>query len=260
MMPARVLVVCASVLAFTPALAAQTADQATLVFTLAGTYSGAADLWAVEGQPVFRSQVADTFTFGRKRSSGLGVFMAGIYFFKPNFGIAGEAFFLGGGFEDSCRHTFASGSAEAVTLCNGINGSSKSSTSVMLSAGPVIRFNSRRVIKPYIRANAGVLIGGRSSVELAGRVTSNFFNVVYEDPNSRNLSIALAGAVGMTANMGPGYQLRWELRDNYIGYDAITGPTTRDGLSPDRELKYKHVWSFVLGVDIVLERRRGRRY
>ncbi len=247
-------------LAFAPALAAQQADQATLVFTLAGAYSGTADLWAVQGQPVFRGQVADTFALGRKRSSGLGVFLAGIYFFKPNFGIAGEAFFLGGGFEDSCRHTYQSGSAEAVTLCTGINGSSKSATSVMMSAGPVVRFNARSRIKPYIRANAGILIGGRSSVEVAGRVTTDFFNIIYDDPDSRNLSIALAGAVGMTANLGPGYQLRWELRDNYIGYDAITGPTTRDGLSPDRELKYKHVWSFVLGMDIVLERRRGRRY
>jgi len=261
MMPARVLVICASLLAFAQPLAAQReADQATLVFTLAGAFSGSADLWAVQNQPVFRQQVADTFALGRKRSSGLGVLLAGIYFFKPNFGLAGEAFFLGGGFEDSCRHTFQTGSAEAVTLCNGINGSSKSGNSVMMSAGPVLRFNTRKTIKPYVRANVGLQIGGRSSVELSSRVTTDFFSVVYDDPDERNISLALAAAVGMTASLGPGYQLRWELRDNYVGFDRITGPTFRDGLSPARELAYKHVWSFVLGVDIVLERRRGRRY
>ena len=260
-MPARVLIVCVSLLALAQPLAAQReADQATLVFTLAGTFSGSADLWTVQKQPVFFGQAADTFALARKRSSGLGIFLAGIYFPKPNFGVAGEAFFLGGSFEDSCRHTYQAGSSNAVTLCNSLRSSSKSATSVVLSAGPVFRFNTRKTIKPYLRANVGLQIGGRSSVEMAGRVTPTLFNVVYEDLDARNLSIALAAAVGMTANIAPGYQLRWELRDNYVGMDRITGPTSRDGLSPDRELDFKHIWSFVLGVDIVLERRRGRRY
>ena len=264
MMLVRVLIVCVSLLALAPPVAAQAeADQATLVFTLAGTFSGSGDLWKVGSQPVFLGQAADSFSLGRNLKSGLGVFLAGIYFPKPHFGIAGEAFFIGRGNEDSCRHTFQTGNPDAATLCSGINGSSKSGTAVMVTVGPVLRFNTRKTIKPYIRLNAGLLIGGRSSVELIGRAQpAGDFIVVYDDPDPRNISGALAGAVGFTANLGGGYQLRWEFRDNYIGFDRVTGPTSGVGLNPtpDHELMYQHVWSFVLGVDIVLERRRGRRY
>ena len=261
MMSNRVLIACASFLALAPPVAAQReADQATLVFTLAGTFSGSGNLWEVGSQPVFLGQAADSFSFGRKLRSGLGLFLAGIYFPKPHFGIAGEAFFIGRGNEDSCQHTFQTGSPDAATLCSGINGTSRSGTAVMVSVGPVFRFNTRKTIKPYIRLNAGLLIGGRSSVELTGRGGSGDVILVYDDPDPRNISGALAGAVGFTANLGGGYQLRWEVRDNYVGFDRVTGATVRDGFAPETSLDYQHVWSFVMGVDIILERRRGRRY
>lgn len=259
----RVLIACASFLALAPPVAAQReADRATLVFTVAGTFSGSSDLWSVQDQPVFLGDsVPDRFALGRKRSSGLGLFIAGIYFPKPNVGISGEAFFIGGGLEDSCRITFqAPNSVGSAALCNDINGSSKSATTVMFSAGPVLRFNTRKTIKPYIRLNAGIIVGGRSPVELTGRTGSGDFVVVYDDPDPRNISGALAGAVGFTANLGGGYQIRWEFRDNYVGFDRVSGATVRDGLAPETSLDYQHVWSFVLGVDIILERRRGRRY
>ncbi len=262
-MPVRVLIVCASLLVLAPPVAAQReADQATLVFALAGAFSGSADVWSVQDQPVFLGDaLPDRFDLGRRRTSGLGFFVAGVYFPRPSLGISGEAFFIGGGLEDSCRLTFqAPESMGSATLCNDIDGSSSSATTVMVSAGPVLRFNTRKTIKPYIRLNAGIIIGGRSTIEMSGMVSPTFFTVMYDDPDRRDISGALAGAIGMTANLGSGYQLRWEFRDNYIGFDRITGPTRRDGVAPDRELKYRHVWSFVLGVDIVLERRRGRRY
>jgi hypothetical protein len=263
MMSVRVLVICASLLALAPPIAAQQeADQATLVFTFAGAFSGSADLWSVQDQPVFLGgTLPDGFALGRKRSSGLGVLVAGIYFPRPSLGISGEAFFIGGGLEDSCRITFQDpSSVGSATLCNDIDGNSNSATTVMLSAGPVLRFNTRKTIKPYIRLNAGIIIGGRSTLEMSGMVSPTLFTIVYDDPDRRSISGALAAAIGMTANLGSGYQLRWEFRDNYVGLDQITGPTRRDGVAPDHELKYRHLWSFVLGVDIILERRRGRRY
>jgi hypothetical protein len=262
MMPVRVLIACACLLVLAPPVAAQReADQATLVFSFAGTFSGAGDLWEVGNQPVFLGQAADTLALGRKLNSGLGLFVAGIYFPKPHFGIAGEAFFLGRGTEDSCRHTFLTGNADAATLCSSINGNSNSGTAVMVTVGPVLRFNTRKTIKPYIRLGGGLLLGGRSTVELTSRVGSagDFF-VVYDDPDPRNISGAIVGAVGFTANLGGGYQIRWEFRDNYIGFDRVNGATVRDGRAPETSLDYQHVWSFVLGIDIILERRRGRRY
>ncbi len=259
-MSLRALVLVASFLATAPALAAQReADQANLVFTIAGAVSGGANLWSISRQPVFLSSVADTFSLARRRKSGFGVFLAGIYYPGQHVGLAGEAFFLGGGQEDSCTHRFRSGDTTAAAVCTVINGSSRSNTAVILSAGPVFRINARKTITPYVRFNAGLQIGGRSAVEVAGRSGDRFI-VVYDDAETRNVSASLAAAAGFTASLGKGYQLRWEVRDNYIGIDRITQATARDGQSPTRELKYHHVWSFVIGVDIVLERRRGRRY
>jgi hypothetical protein len=57
-----------------------------------------------------------------------------------------------------------------------------------------------------------------------------------------------------------GYHVRAEVRDNIVGIDRVTGSTTAARLIPPHETKFKHLFSILLGVDIILERQRGRRY
>ena len=83
---------------------------------------------------------------------------------------------------------------------------------------------------------------------------------VYVDDHESRVDPAAALGVGFTAAISPGYQLRWELRDNVAGVQRVTGPAPEAGVIPPHERVFKHLFSMTIGVDVVLERRRGRRY
>jgi hypothetical protein len=65
--------------------------------------------------------------------------------------------------------------------------------------------------------------------------------------------------IGTTVAAGRAYQIRWEVRDNIVGIQRITGPTG-PGQVPPNETAYKHIFSINVGLDVILERRPGRRY
>ena len=65
--------------------------------------------------------------------------------------------------------------------------------------------------------------------------------------------------IGATVAAGRAYQIRWEVRDNVVGIQRITGPVVQ-GEVPPNETVYKHIFSINIGLDVILERRPGRRY
>jgi len=70
----------------------------------------------------------------------------------------------------------------------------------------------------------------------------------------------LALGVGFTAAVAKGYNLRWEVRDNITGVQRVTGTIPVAGFVPPHSRVFKHLFSMTVGFDVVLERRRGRRY
>jgi hypothetical protein len=174
-----------------------------------------------------------------------------------------EGFLLGLGFEDSCRQVFSSGSADIAAACQSIQGATKSASAVSLSAGPVLRFNSRSLISPYVRANLGVVFSNQSSIRTVGTFpTIGGFSdlVIYDDDHESRVEPMLALGAGFTAAIARGYQLRWEVRDNIAGVQRVTSATPEARVVPPHERTYKHLFSMTIGFDVVLERRRGRRY
>jgi hypothetical protein len=85
--------------------------------------------------------------------------------------------------------------------------------------------------------------------------------VIYDDNRRTRVSPALNLGVGATIAIAKAYNLRWEVRDNIVGVEAITGPTTGStDLTPPHKRVYKHLFGLLLGVDVILERQPGRRY
>jgi hypothetical protein len=244
-------------------LAQRTNDQARLIFTLSGGIIGGKKLWTASPQPIQPSGVTDTFALGRDIRSNLAVSFSGTYFPGSHLGLMVEGFLVGLGFEDSCRQLFSSGSSAVSSLCASIQGAEKAATSVVLSAGPVFRLNSQSLVSPYARLSAGFIFSNQSSLRTTGVLPTSQgpspFDV-YTDEHESRVEPALAAGVGFTAAVARGYQLRWEVRDNLVGVQRITGVTSQAGLVPSHELEFKHLLSMMIGVDVVLERRRGRRY
>lgn len=253
--------------AVTSARAQRTRDQAQLVFTISGGFVGGKGLWTVDPQPIPFTTPADTFALGRRIRNTLTVGFGGIYFPKPHLGLSAEALLLGLGFEDSCRQRFSSGAGAPRLACIDLQGQQKRATAIVLSVGGIYRIASQGPVSPYARVNAGLVFSNQSPIRTVGRFPSDSGLVdliVYDDDHDTRISPALALGVGMSVPLATGYQLRWEVRDNITGVQRVTGPSPRAGTGPGaippHELVYKHLFGFSIGFDVVLERRRGRRY
>lgn len=240
-----------------------TGSQANLVFGVAGAFTTNSSLWAVPNQPLrLGPPPADTLSLTRVIDGGIGLMFYGMYFPKKSFGLSGEVFFLGTEYEDECQvaFTLTAPPADVHTLCGDIDARSRSTATVLATVGGVFRISPRGTISPYLRAAGGVAIINRSSVALEGRTSSGVV-VIYDDDATRSVSPAAVLGLGFTArSKRGGYQVRLEARDNIIGYDAVTSAGPPTGARPPTEVSYKHLFSLVIGFEIVLEKSRGRRY
>lgn len=249
-----------------PAAAAgqATGDQARLVFTVSIGAVGGKDLWSVDRQPVQFTPTADTFRLDRRIRSTLGVGFGGAYFPGDNLGFTAEGFLLGLGFEDNCRHVFSSGSTDAAAVCQSIQGKKKAATSVVLSGGTIFRLRGRQLVSPYARVNLGLAFSTQSSIRMLGEhpTISGFpaTKVVYADDHNSRVDPSLALGLGFTAAVAKGYNLRWEIRDNIVGVSRVTGSVPVSDVVPPHERAFKHLFSMTVGFDVVLERKKGRRY
>ena len=236
-----------------------TGSQPSLMFGVAGTFTSTTRLWSVPDQGM-GGVPSDTLALTRGIDGGLGLMFYGMYFPKKSFGFSGEIFFLGTNYLDECKHVFVTGNPNVATACGDIDGKSRSTATVLATVGGVFRLNSRGAISPYLRAAGGLALINRSSIAMSGQ-TGNGVVVIYPDDEERSVSPAAVLGLGFTAGTKRGgYQLRLEVRDNIIGYDAVTGPSARAGLRPPTEAAYKHFFTFLIGFEIVLEKSRGRRY
>ena len=249
-----------------PAAAQRTGDRARLVFTVSGGYIQGRGLWTVPSQPVQEivtgggTPVTDNFRLNRSIKGTLGAGFSGIYFPGENVGLTADFLLLGLGYDDGCQLLAPAQSTRNAQVCRDIDEQEKSAAAVTVSAGGVFRFFSREFISPFARVNAGLLFSNQSSVLTQGVSNSGVLLTIFEDEKRSRVSPSLALGVGATMQIGRSYHLRWEVRDNIVGIETVTGPTDAPRFEPPHERVYKHLFSFLVGIDVVLERSRGRRY
>jgi hypothetical protein len=247
-------------------LVAQTADQARLMFTVGfGVTENISNLWSVGRQPFqVESDVIDTLSVSRDFRRSLNVILSGTYFPGDHLGFNIEAQLLGLATKDKCRIRSTTGSIITYDLCSTIDREERSATSAAISGGLIYRVGSHQVIHPYIRTNVGILITQQSFIKMRGFVVGDDFEdaelTLYDDSDPARIQPYLSFGGGLVAVIGRGYQFRAEVRDNWVQIPTVTGPTARQGIVPPNELRGKHVLSMTIGFDVVLERKRGRRY
>ena len=243
--------------------AQRTGDQARLVFTISGAYIGSKGLWSVPDQLVAIDELPTNIALNRSASSTIGAALGATYYPKDKLGLTGEAFLLGLGYDDGCRVTTPGEvSLRVLEVCQDIDGQDRSAAAVVLSVGGIYRIASREFISPFLRAGVGALFVNQSSIRTQGVSPSNggALLVIYDDDAETRVRPALSFGVGATMVLSRGYHLRWEVRDNIIGVEEVTGPVTTVGAVPPHETNFEHVWSVLIGLDVILERERGRRY
>ncbi len=244
-------------------LAAQTNDQSRLLVGLSVGWVGGADLWEVPNQPITAiGQQQDLFALARRLRSNIAVQGQVTYFPQAALGLTGEVGYLGLGTEDRCRLTTSSGDFSNEAACQAANGLQRSASAVGVLAGITLRPLSRATLQPYGRVLAGLVLAPRSMVELApvfGEL-QNTVLPIYLPENSAEAKPAGALAIGVATSPNGGSQFRVELRGTWVRLSQVDGPSAREGLVPDNSGRFVMVPSLTVGFDIVLEKRRGRRY
>lgn len=260
---ARRLVLLVALAAPAAPLAAQTGDQARLVVGTNVGWVGSADLWSVDAQPITAiGGTPDEFALQRTLRSNIAVIGQVTYFPRSHLGITGEIGYLGLGTEDRCQLRTTSGDFTNEAACQAINGLQRSASAVGALFGVTARPWSRATLQPYGRVLAGIVLAPRSTVELHpvfGELENTVLRV-YNSDDASEAKPAGALAVGIATAANAGTQFRVELRGTWTRLSVVDGPSAREDLVPPTRARFVMVPSLTVGFDIVLEKRRGRRY
>jgi len=260
---------------------AQTGEQPNLIFTISGGILAGGNLWTLPRQLVFSDQTGmgdqwDTMALGRKLHSGFEATLTATYFWKPHLGLNVEAGFFGLESESACSPVGAiaptpQNNNQNTQACATANGLNLPGSATGFLAGLAYRVTTRGV-QPYVRAGIGPAFLGSSFVETTGQaiVSSTTQATVYmlADEHHRELTWMASVGAGLMLPLAPGYQIRMEFRDIFIALPRPTGSATdtaqiaNEGAFPDPPIGMRlvSVPSFTMGLDVVLEKRRGHRY
>jgi hypothetical protein len=281
---AALLLTCAS----GSVLAAQTPAEPRLYLSVLAGYRVGRQLWTLNRQPfavlvpgainVDTAVVAgpglyDTLDLQREFAPSFVVGVSGTYFPGPHLGFQGEvAFldFLGTGQESRCTIRQAQPAYPGdldPQLCGSLDRQTVATSAVSISFGVVGRLTPGGGVYPYVRAGAGLLTRTHGAIEMVGvyESTNDMVNtLVVADPHSVNTAAHLMLGAGVAVSMGTGYQVWLEGRDVMAQIDLVSGPADPSGASgvliPPHGSRLLHNFVFLVGLDVVFEQKRHRRY
>jgi len=258
-------------------LPAQTPSAPHLYLSMFGGYRVGRHLWTLNDQPfLVQTPIGpnpgqyDTLDLQHEVNPGFVIGAAGTYFARPNLGFEGEIAFLGMGLESRCTirqyQPPPSGDVDP-ELCTSLNGASSSLSAVSFAVGLVGRLRPDQATYPYVRAGVGVVARTRSTIELIGSFADTARNALEEviivgDSFPNKTRAHLSFAAGLALSLGPASQLRLEARDIVTSLDRVTGlaDASRGTLYPPHAGRSLHSFAFIVAFDVILEKRRGRRY
>lgn len=249
--------------AVAPLGAQATNDEARLVVGVGVGYIGGAALWQVPNQPVATSSGrADQFNVVRDLRGNITFTGQLTYFPTPSFGWTGEVTYLGLGTRDGCAIVVDNGDSFNRAACGALNGHDRAASAVSAMGGGIYRFSSRGDIQPYLRATAGFALVPRSTTAVTA-----FFGqdnttglVLYLQDDSKAVKPTGALSLGLSTAPSNGYQFRFEARATAVQLVTVAGPSELGSPSPPTASKWVVLPSFIVAFDVVLEKRRGRRY
>jgi hypothetical protein len=256
---------------------AQTGEQPNLILTVSAGYLTGGDLWRIDRQLAPVGTAWDTLRLGRRIRPGFAATLGATYFASPHLGYSAEAGFFGIGTEAACApvgpYTPDPPDFRNQQACQYLQGENIRGNVVGFLGGLTWRFTTRGN-QPFVRAAVGVGILGNSYVQTFAPVIYHLSDGSAAEANIIFLTDSSTGKVtwmaslggGATLALGPGYQLRVEVRDLITSLPVATG-AARDTIAiingaptPPTGWKVVHVPTITVGLDIVLEKRRGRRY
>ncbi len=247
-------------------LAAQREHDQARLFIGAGLLhvSGGGAVWQVGQQPLLDAAGTDTARLARNLTSALGITIHGAYFPSANYGFAAELVVTRMGTADDCTLTSRAGTDYAADLCGSLQNNEGGASTAIVAGGVMLRPDWRGGVQPYLRGMGGFAIMQESFVATDGQVRAGGGEYaaasVYHDENVTTTSPYLTVGLGLATPLGPGWQGRVEVRDSWLRLTGVDHATARQGVQPKVMTRGHHLLMFMVSIDVVLERKRGRRY
>lgn len=249
---------------------AQRGDQPNLVLTVFAGVSAGHGLWTISGQPYCSesscnvSSPHDTFDLSRDATSSLIAGVGATFFTSSHVGLQAEVSYMGLSFEDHCRDVFASISPRNAEICARVNSTPLSTSAIVFSAGVLLRAAPHGWTSPYIRGSIVLATYSTGTIEMPSFFIDPATQLpqpigILEDPNPKGSGVGVQLGAGFTSKLGPGYQVRFELRDVVSPLERATGIAGESRVPPKATRLFHHV-ALAIGIDVILERKRGRRY
>jgi hypothetical protein len=215
----------------------------------------------------------DSVALGRDLQRSVVATLGATYFRSPHFGYSLEAGFFGIDTRSRCRPLgpyYPTGDQQNAQACSYLQGRVIRGDAVGLLGGFVWRVKSRG-FQPFVRAAVGPAVLGASYVEEAAPVLVNGApTTIYflADQNHPELTWMVSLGVGAMVPLSPGYQLHVELRNLIVALPRPTAAATDTGeIAADQVLpqppigmRVMQLPTLTVGLDVVLERKRGHRY
>ena len=253
--------------------AGQTGSESNLVLTIFGGAVTGHRLWTVDKQPLCllddASQACtaqdDTLEISKSIGSSVVVGASATYFVSPLVAVHAELSFLGLPVESHCAGVYYNADVQNRNrqVCNNLQTLAGAGGAITAFGGVTLRAASRRALSPYVRGNLGLVSHAHSTTDMVGAFVDTAGNLVgrlvVADPKPGQTSVMLGAAVGFTSAVGTGYQFRLEVRDLMTSLERVTGPANAQAVAPTASRFYHHI-ALTIGLDVVLERKRGRRY
>jgi hypothetical protein len=258
---------CAVALLLAPitALHAQTNDESRLTFGISAGYIGSRTLWDIPAQSIAAAfDPPDLFHLHRETHSDISLSGHFAYYPSPHIGFAGEFTYVGLGTADSCSIVQDGGDPELQAACGALQGTYGSASTTLIQAGMIYRPLTRSFLQPYFKGLAGIAFTPSSTIQMISNYGSigdtALIITIYEDPDWKELRPTWTAAIGVSTASNAGYQLHVEARESWLPLGVVTGATSGQGFIPPHKTVLVGFPSILVGFDIVLEKRRGRRY
>ena len=250
-------------------LAAQSRSQPNLVLTMYGGAANGHSLWDIARQTLVYADTSgsllprDTVTLERRVNSAIVVGATMTLFPNPHVGLSVDIAYRGFSFDDTCRPIYLQTDNSGATnqrLCDNITSASNGGSVVGITAGGILRAAASAPVSPYLRGAVTFAHTTISTLSLAApEALGSTPRAVIVDPSPRRLSLNPLVAAGLTTSLGTGYQLRLEVRDEFARLERMDASANALGEGPT-SLKMFHHFALVIGLDVVLEQKRIRRY
>lgn len=243
--------------------AQRTNDESRLVVGLNVGYIKGGALWHTD-QPIRSdTDTPDVFRLSRQLRSDISVGGHLTYFPRPTMGLTGEISYIGLGTLDDCLIVTPPASDFNRRACATLSDKKRAASAISAMGGVVWRPLPRAKVQPYVKAMAGLALIPRSTTTVTAFFSDgldDFALPVYAEDGSKAVTPAGALALGFATAANNGYQFSVEFRASAVQVQVVDGPSPVGDLTPPVSSEWQLLPTLTVGFEIVLEKRRGRRY